>query len=70
MVAAFHADVHQLLPRVPVIDGGRARVQPIFIQDVADAIHKIALVRLQQGSNQSYDANNMFIHLTTFCNVL
>jgi uncharacterized protein YbjT (DUF2867 family) len=40
------AFMHFHLPRVPVVDGGHARVQPVSVQDVARAIHKIAMVRL------------------------
>ena len=32
----------QALPRVPVVDGGLARVQPIYVDDLAKAIVKVA----------------------------
>ena len=36
----------QVLPRVPLVSGGSARVQPLFVQDLARAIYTIASVRL------------------------
>ncbi len=35
----------QILPRVPLVDGGVARVQPLYVQDLAKAIYTIANVR-------------------------
>jgi NADH dehydrogenase len=32
------ADLVRLLPAVPLIGGGRARLQPVYVEDVADAI--------------------------------
>ena len=37
------AQLHQRLPRVPLVEGGTARVQPLFVEDLAQAIFKIAL---------------------------
>lgn len=37
------ARMYQTFPRVVVVDGGLARVQPLFVQDLAQAIYKIAL---------------------------
>lgn len=34
-----------MFPAVPIVDGGRALVQPTFVGDVADAIVKIIEVR-------------------------
>jgi uncharacterized protein YbjT (DUF2867 family) len=35
------ADLVQLLPILPLIGGGRTRLQPVFVEDVAEAIAKI-----------------------------
>jgi uncharacterized protein YbjT (DUF2867 family) len=40
------AAMHKLLPRLPLVDGGTARLQPLFVNDLAHAIFKIALVRI------------------------
>ena len=37
------AQLHQRLPRVPLVEGGTARVQPLFVQDLAQGVAKIAL---------------------------
>lgn len=37
------AAMHKLLPRLPLVDGGTARLQPLFVNDLAHAIFKIAL---------------------------
>ena len=37
------ARMYGLFPRVPLISGGTARVQPLFVQDLARAIHTIAM---------------------------
>ena len=39
------ARMYGAFPRVPVVDGGRARVQPLYVDDLAKAIYKIAMVR-------------------------
>ena len=36
------AQMHLRLPRVPLVEGGVARVQPVFVHDVARAIFKVA----------------------------
>lgn len=36
------AQLHLRLPRVPLVEGGNARVQPLFVQDLAQ-------VRLSSG---------------------
>ena len=35
------ADLVRLLPAVPLIGGGRSRLQPVYVEDVADAITRI-----------------------------
>src|SRR5262249_49918523 len=35
------ADLVRLLPILPLIGGGRTRLQPVFVEDVAEAIAKI-----------------------------
>jgi NADH dehydrogenase len=35
------ADLVRLLPAVPLIGGGRTRLQPVYVDDVADAIARI-----------------------------
>ena len=37
------AQLQQRLPRMPLVDGGQARVQPLFVQDLSAAIFKIAM---------------------------
>ena len=37
------AKLHRKLGRVPLVDGGRARVQPLYVRDLAQAIFKIAV---------------------------
>ena len=37
------ARMHGSLPRIPLVNGGAARVQPLFVQDLAHAIHRIAI---------------------------
>jgi uncharacterized protein YbjT (DUF2867 family) len=39
----LYAKMYQVFPRVPLVDGGVARTQPVYVNDVADAIAKIAL---------------------------
>jgi uncharacterized protein YbjT (DUF2867 family) len=39
------AKMYVTLPRVPLVEGGMARVQPVYVDDVAQAIFKIAMVR-------------------------
>jgi uncharacterized protein YbjT (DUF2867 family) len=36
------ARMYNIFPRVPLINGGTARVQPIYVQDLARAIYTIA----------------------------
>ncbi|RYG47421.1 NAD-dependent epimerase/dehydratase family protein [archaeon] len=43
------ARMYQFLPRVPLVDGGNARVQPLYVQDLAQAVFKIAMVRAFAG---------------------
>jgi NADH dehydrogenase (ubiquinone) 1 alpha subcomplex subunit 9 len=38
------ARLYETFPRVPLVGGGQSRVQPIFVNDLAAAIAKIALV--------------------------
>ncbi len=42
------ARMHQVLPRVPLVDGGRTRVQPLYVEDLARALYVIATVRLSR----------------------
>src|SRR5918994_4901024 len=35
------ADIVRLLPVVPLIGGGRTRLQPVYVEDVAEAIVRI-----------------------------
>jgi hypothetical protein len=37
------AKMHGSLPRIPLVNGGAARVQPLYVQDLARAIHRIAI---------------------------
>ena len=37
------ARMHGSFPRVPLVSGGSARVQPLYVQDLAHAIHRIAI---------------------------
>jgi NADH dehydrogenase (ubiquinone) 1 alpha subcomplex subunit 9 len=51
-----YARMHQLLPRVPLVEGGVARVQPLFVHDFARALH--AIVRSEDPDvmlGQTYD---------------
>jgi len=43
------AKMYVTLPRVPLVEGGMARVQPVYVDDVAQAIFKIAMVRAGCG---------------------
>jgi uncharacterized protein YbjT (DUF2867 family) len=36
------ATMHARFPRVPLVEGGTARVQPLFVQDLAQAVFKVA----------------------------
>lgn len=38
------AFMYRTLPRVPLVDAGQASVQPLFVHDLAYAIHRIATV--------------------------
>lgn len=38
-----YARLYQQLGRVPLVDGGVARTQPVFVRDVGQAIHSIAM---------------------------
>jgi NADH dehydrogenase len=35
------ADLVRILPAVPLIGGGRTRLQPVYVEDVAEAIARI-----------------------------
>ena len=37
------AKMNAALPRIPLVNGGGARVQPLFVHDLAHAIHRIAV---------------------------
>ena len=37
------ARMHLSLPRIPLVNGGAARVQPLYVHDLAHAVHRIAL---------------------------
>lgn len=37
------ANLHAKLPRVPLVEGGTSRVQPLFVQDLAQAVFKVAM---------------------------
>jgi len=37
------ARMYNFFPRMPLVNGGSARVQPLFVQDLALAIYKIAM---------------------------
>lgn len=37
------ARMYGSFPRVPLVNGGTARVQPLYVQDLAHAIHRIAI---------------------------
>ena len=37
------ARMHSSLPRIPLVNGGTARVQPLYVHDLAHAIHRIAI---------------------------
>jgi NADH dehydrogenase (ubiquinone) 1 alpha subcomplex subunit 9 len=37
------AQLHKSLGRVPLVDGGKARVQPLYVQDLVQALFKIAV---------------------------
>lgn len=37
------AKMHQTLPRVPIVDGGKRRTQPLWVGDFAEALKRIAL---------------------------
>jgi NADH dehydrogenase (ubiquinone) 1 alpha subcomplex subunit 9 len=37
------ASMYNVFPRLPLVDGGSARVQPLYVQDLAQAIYKIAM---------------------------
>lgn len=39
------ARLHQTMNRIPLVDGGTTRVQPLFVEDLARAIQTIASVR-------------------------
>ena len=43
------ARMHQLLPRVPLVDGGERRTQPLWVGDFALALKEITLVRAGWG---------------------
>lgn len=36
------ARLYQVLPRVPLVDGGHARVQPLYVEDLARALYLLA----------------------------
>jgi NADH dehydrogenase len=47
------ADIVRLLPVVPLIGGGRTRLQPVYVEDVAEAIVRILADRRTAG--QTYE---------------
>jgi NADH dehydrogenase len=47
------ADIVRLLPVVPLIGGGRTRVQPVYVEDVAEAIARVLAERGSAG--QTYE---------------
>ena len=50
------ARMHGSLPRVPLVNGGAARVQPLYVQDLARAIHRIAISEdPNEMLSQTYD---------------
>lgn len=49
----FFARMYGLFPRVPLVEGGTARVQPLYVNDLAAAIFKIAMVRGAQTCTQN-----------------
>jgi uncharacterized protein YbjT (DUF2867 family) len=50
------ARMHGSLPRVPLVNGGSARVQPLYVHDLAHAIHRIAISEdPHEMLSQTYD---------------
>jgi NADH dehydrogenase len=47
------ADIVRLFPVVPLIGGGRTRVQPVYVEDVAEAIARVLAERGSAG--QTYE---------------
>jgi uncharacterized protein YbjT (DUF2867 family) len=47
------ADIARLLPFVPLIGGGRTRLQPVYVEDVAEAIIRMLAERASAG--QTYE---------------
>ena len=47
------ADIARLLPAVPLIGGGRTRLQPVYVEDVAEAIVRMLAERASAG--QTYE---------------
>lgn len=48
--------MNKALPRVPLVDGGHARLQPLFVQDLAYALERIALsTQPDIALGQTYD---------------
>ena len=43
------ASMHALLPRLPLVDGGLARLQPLYVNDLALAVFRLAMVRVLEG---------------------
>ena len=44
------AELARLLPVLPLIGGGRTRLQPVFVEDVAEAIAKQILPTLEPSA--------------------
>jgi uncharacterized protein YbjT (DUF2867 family) len=47
------ADIARLLPAVPLIGGGRSRLQPVYVDDVAEAI--VRMLADPETSGQTYE---------------
>lgn len=50
------ARMYKLMPRIVLVDGGAARVQPLFVHDLAQAIYKVAVAEDPEVMlGQTYD---------------
>jgi NADH dehydrogenase (ubiquinone) 1 alpha subcomplex subunit 9 len=54
------ARLYSTLPRIPLVDGGNTRVQPLYVDDLAHAIFKVAMVS-DGGSNNSSDGPDVAV---------